>query len=179
MRVLPGVTPLQSVCAALASRSALVVLDNCEHLLEASAQVAVALLDAGPDVQVLATSRAPLGSVARATGGSPRCRCPRSGSRRRSTPSSQSDAVQLFIERASKVRPNFAVTNDNAPAVAQICADLDGIPLAIELAAARVRMLSVQQISAGLADRFHLAYRRRAQRAAAPANAARIGRLEP
>jgi predicted ATPase/DNA-binding CsgD family transcriptional regulator len=156
VRVLPGATPLQSVCAALASSSALVVLDNCEHLLEASAEVAVAMLDAGPEVQVLATSRAPLG-----VGGESDWRVPPMWlpAERDSAPIealAQSDAAQLFIQRASKVRPNFALTSDNARAVAQICADLDGIPLAIELAAARVRVLSVQQIRAGLADRFHL-----------------------
>jgi predicted ATPase/DNA-binding CsgD family transcriptional regulator len=156
VRVLPGATPLQSVSAALASRSALVVLDNCEHMLEASAQAAVALLDAGPKVQVLATSRAPLG-----VGGESDWRV--SGMSLRAEADSapvdavvQSDAAQLFIQRASSVRPSFTITNDNAPAVAQICADLDGIPLAIELAAARIRVLSVQQISAGLADRFRL-----------------------
>src|SRR5207244_426470 len=68
----------------------------------------------------------------------------------------QSDAVHLFIERARMARPNLAVTNDNAPAVTQICHALDGLPLAIELAAARVRMLSVEQIAVGLSDRFHL-----------------------
>jgi predicted ATPase len=69
---------------------------------------------------------------------------------------SHADAVRLFIERAVQVQPGFTVTNRNAPAVAQICHDLDGIPLAIELAAARVRLLSVEQIAAGLADRFQL-----------------------
>ena len=66
------------------------------------------------------------------------------------------DAVALFVERARQARPNFAVTNENAPAVAEICAQLDGIPLAIELAAARVRVLSPEQIRAGLDDRFRL-----------------------
>ena len=156
VRVLPGATPLQSVCAELASRSALVVLDNCEHLLEASAQVAVALLDAGPQVQVLATSRAPLRVGGESDWRVPAMSLPAAGQSAPIDSLVQSDAVQLFIQRAAKVRPNFAITNDNAPAVARICADLDGIPLAIELAAARIRVLSVQQISAGLADRFHL-----------------------
>ena len=156
VRVLPGATPLQSVCAGLASRSALVVLDNCEHLVEGSAQAAVALLDAGPRVKVLATSRTPLG-----VGGESDWRVPPLSlpTERESAPIDalvRSDAVQLFIERASKVRPSFGITNDNASAVARTCADLDGIPLALELAAARIRVLSVQQISVGLADRFHL-----------------------
>ncbi len=82
-----------------------------------------------------------------------RCRCHPSRHPKRF---SDSDAVRLFIERAVKVRPNFAVSDDSAPHVARICQDLDGIPLAIELAAARVRVLSVERIAAELADRFHL-----------------------
>ncbi|MHB8690034.1 MAG: ATP-binding protein [Solirubrobacteraceae bacterium] len=155
-RTLPGASALQSVCAHLAHRSALVVLDNCEHLLEACMHATLALLESGPEVKVLATSRAPLG-----LGGETDWRVPAlSLAAARTTEPidavTQSDAVRLFIERAIKVRSNFAVTNENAPAVAQICSDVDGIPLAIELAAARVRVLSVEQIAGGLADRFHL-----------------------
>jgi predicted ATPase/DNA-binding CsgD family transcriptional regulator len=156
VRVLPGATPLQSVCAALASRSALVVLDNCEHLLEASAHAAVTLLDAAPQVQVLATSRAPLGVGGESAWRVPAMSLPAGPDSAPVDALVQSDAVQLFFQRAAKVRANFTITNDNAAAVARICADLDGIPLAIELAAARIPVLSVQQVSAGLADRFHL-----------------------
>jgi predicted ATPase/class 3 adenylate cyclase/DNA-binding CsgD family transcriptional regulator len=152
----PGRNALEAAVDHLAGDRALVVLDNCEHLLEAAAGVAESLLQGCPEVTVLATSRVPLG-----VGGEAHWRVPSLSlpAERGSAPVealTQYDAVRLFIERAVKVRPNFAVTNANAPAVAQICRDLDGIPLAIELAAARVRMLSPGQIAAGLDDRFRL-----------------------
>jgi predicted ATPase/class 3 adenylate cyclase/DNA-binding CsgD family transcriptional regulator len=156
VHALPGATALQSVCAHLEQRSALVVLDNCEHLLETCAHVAAALLETGPEVTVLATSRAPLGLGGETDWRVPALTLPTDRPGQPIEALAQSDAVQLFIQRAMKVRPNFVVTNDNAPAVAQLCSDLDGIPLAIELAAARVRVLSVEQITAGLGDRFHM-----------------------
>ncbi len=142
VRPLPGRTPVEAAVFDLAARRALVLLDNCEHVLEPCRQLAGALLRGCPDVTVVATSREPLG-----VGGETTWRVPSLG---------HSDAERLFIERAAKVRPNFAVTDESAPRVAQICQDLDGIPLAIELAAARVRVLSVERIAAELADRFHL-----------------------
>jgi predicted ATPase len=156
VKPLPGVTSLQAVCGALAQRRALVVLDNCEHLLEACAEAATALLESCPGIDVLATSRAPLGLPGESAWRVPALALPEAPAREPVESLSQYDAVKLFIERAAKVRSNFVITNDNAPAVAQICSDVDGIPLAIELAAARVRMLSLEQIAAGLADRFHL-----------------------
>lgn len=156
VRPLPGRTALEAAVDQLAARRALVVLDNCEHVLNAAADVAEALLHGCPQVAVLATSRAPLG-----VGGETDWRVPSLSLPAERAPApidavAQSDAVRLFIERAAKVRPNFAVTAANAPAIAQICHDLDGIPLAIELAAARVRVLSPDQIAAGLGDRFRL-----------------------
>jgi predicted ATPase/class 3 adenylate cyclase/DNA-binding CsgD family transcriptional regulator len=153
---LPGQSSLQAAVARLADAQALVVLDNCEHLLESCAETADALLRGCPGVTVLATSRAPLG-----VGGETHWRVPSLSlpSELQAEPVdaiAQSDAVRLFIERALKVRPNFAVDATNAPAIAQICHDLDGIPLAIELAAARVRVLGVDQVAAGLGDRFRL-----------------------
>lgn len=142
VRPLPGRTPVEAAVLHLAERRALVLLDNCEHVVETCRHLADALLRGCPDVTVVATSREPLG-----LGGETTWRVP---SLRRS------DAAGLFIERAVKVRPNFAVTDDSASHVAEICQDLDGIPLAIELAAARVRVLSVERIAAELADRFHL-----------------------
>jgi len=156
VKPLPGMTSLRAVCGTLAQRRTLVVLDNCEHLLEACAEAATALLESCPGVEVLATSRAPLGVAGESAWRVPPLAVPEAPAREPVESLSQYDAVKLFIERAGKVRSNFVVTNDNAPAVAQICSDLDGIPLAIELAAARVRMLSLEQIAAGLADRFHL-----------------------
>src|SRR5829696_2920369 len=156
VRPLPGMTSLQAVCGALVRARALVVLDNCEHLLEACAEAARALLESCRNLKVLAASRAPLGLPGESDWRVPPLALPEEPGHQPVESLSQYDAVKLFIERAMKARSNFAVTNDNAPAVAQICSDLDGIPLTIELAAARIRMLSLEQIAAGLADRFHL-----------------------
>ncbi len=156
VRPLPGQTAADAVVAHLAARRALLVLDNCEHLLAACAELTDALLRGCPDVTVLATSREPLGLPGETSWRVPSLSLPRAPAGETIQSLAQSDAVRLFVERAVQVRPNFAVTNETAPAVAQICHDLDGIPLAIELAAARVRMLAPEQIAAGLADRFRL-----------------------
>jgi predicted ATPase/class 3 adenylate cyclase len=152
----PGRSALEAAVDHLAGRRSLVVLDNCEHVLESAAGVVEALLRGCPEVTVLATSRAPLGVGGEADWRVPSLSLPADKAPETVGAVTQSDAVRLFIERAAKVRPNFAVTNANAPAVARICHDLDGIPLALELAAARVRVLSPDQIAAGLGDRFRL-----------------------
>ena len=156
VRPMPGQTPRDAVLAHIADTPTLVVLDNCEHLLDAAADVAEALLRACSNALVLATSRAGLGVAGETLWRVPSLSLPVERDSTAVDSLAQSDAVRLFIERALKVRPNFAVTNENAPAVAQLCHDLDGIPLAIELAAARSRMLTVEQIAAGLSDRFRL-----------------------
>ncbi|MDX6502968.1 MAG: hypothetical protein QOE29_93, partial [Gaiellaceae bacterium] len=156
VRPVLGQTALEAATAHLSSRRALVVLDNCEHMLDATAAIAEALLHACPEVTVLATSRAPLGVAGETDWRVPSLSLPTELQLEAVDAVNQSDAVRLFIERALKVRPNFGVTTANAPAIAQICHDLDGIPLAIELAAARVRVLSPEQIAAGLSDRFRL-----------------------
>jgi predicted ATPase/class 3 adenylate cyclase/DNA-binding CsgD family transcriptional regulator len=152
-----GMTATEASCRHLCERRALVVLDNCEHVLAGCLELVERLLYECPQLRVLATSRTPLG-----VGGETDWRVP-SLSLPPPEPAGellellgQSDAARLFIERARKARPTFAVNNDCAAAVAQICHALDGLPLAIELAAARVRMLSVDQIVKGLSDRFHL-----------------------
>ncbi|WP_328404598.1 BTAD domain-containing putative transcriptional regulator [Nocardia sp. NBC_00403] len=131
---------------------ALLILDNCEHLIEAVAELADRLLGACPQLRILATSREPL-----AIGGEnlhPLAALP--------WPADSMDdpaeypAVRLFVERARAVRPGFAIDEANSGAVVEICRRLDGIALAIELAAARMRALSVQQIAAKLDDRFAL-----------------------
>ncbi len=159
VRPLPGLTALEASCAHLSAATALIVVDNCEHLLAACAEMTEALLRGCRDVVVIATSRTQLGIAGETDWRVPSLSLP-PPDREREYESletvSQFDAVRLFIERARKARPNFAVSNANAPAVAQVCQELDGLPLAIELAAARVRMLSVEQIAAGLGDRFHL-----------------------
>ena len=156
VRPLRGRTHLEAAVAALAGDSVLFVLDNCEHLAEATAEVAEALLRGCPGVAVLATSRVPLGVPGETDWQVPSLSLPGGGDTTTPAAVNTSDAGALFVERAVKVRPSFALTAANAPAVAGICRELDGIPLAIELAAARVRMLSVEQISAELSDRFRL-----------------------
>jgi predicted ATPase len=157
VRPLPGMTALQASCAHLSERRALVLLDNCEHLLAACAEATEALLHGCPSVTVIATSRTPLAVAGETDWRVPSLSLPGPEPEREAIQAlDQSDAVRLFIERARKARPNFAVSNENAPEVVRICQGLDGLPLAIELAAARVRMLSVEQIAAGLGDRFHL-----------------------
>lgn len=153
---LPGVMPLAAASAHLAERRALVILDNCEHLLAAVAEAVDELARACPQLTLLMTSRAPLGVEGEHAWRVPSLALPGRHEPETVEVLSQADAVRLFLDRARQVRPNFAITNENAPAVAQICHDLDGIPLAIELAAARVRVLAVEQIAAGLTDRFRL-----------------------
>jgi non-specific serine/threonine protein kinase len=141
---------------ALRPRRLLLVLDNCEHLVQASAELAHALLRACPGVSVLATSREPLGIAGETTRRVPSLACPDA----RSLPTPERvrgyEAARLFVERAAAAGGDFGLSARNAAAVAQICERLDGIPLALELAAARTRALSVEQIAARLDDRFRL-----------------------
>lgn len=156
LREVPGCSLLETLIQYLRVRCALVVLDNCEHLLVACAQLADALLRACPSLTILATSRARLGVPGEVIWRVPSMSLPVKPWRGPSDALRKSDAVLLFLDRARAVRPDFAITAANAPAVARICQDLDGIPLAIELAAARVRMLAPEQISHALGDRFAL-----------------------
>ena len=140
----------------LRDRRSLIVLDNCEHLIDASAKVTDILLNAAPDLKILASSREALGVRGELSYPVPSLSSPDINNLPVAEKLSQYEAVRLFIDRASLVSPNFIVDKDNAPFIAQICHRLDGIPLAIELAAARVKMLSVEQISNRLDDRFRL-----------------------
>ncbi len=150
-----GLPLLATLTEALRERRALLVLDNCEHLVQACAELVEALLSACPDLRILATSREPLGLAGEVT-----WRVPSLGLPKPPPPPveelSKYEAVRLFIERAVAARPDFEVTATNAPAVAEVCWRLDGIPLGIELAAAWVRTLSVEQLAARLDDRFQL-----------------------
>ena len=152
----PGSSALQRLTAHLATREVLVVLDNCEHLVDACAALTDAMLRTCPGVAVLATSREALGVEGEVTWKVPPLTLPAKGAPCPLESLGSYDAVRLFVDRAVKARPNFAVNNATAPVVAEICARLDGIPLAIELAAARARVLTPQQILTGLEDRFHL-----------------------
>ena len=137
-------------------RTLLLVLDNCEHLLVACAQLAKDLLQGGRKLALVATSREPLHVPGEAAFPLPPLPAPDL----RSDPSPDAlheiASVRLFLDRATEARPDFALTRENAAAVARICHDLDGIPLAIELAAARARSMSVDTIAAHLTDRFAL-----------------------
>jgi predicted ATPase/DNA-binding CsgD family transcriptional regulator len=137
-------------------RRALLVLDNCEHLRAACRELVETLLRAGDNVRILATSREALGAEGEVTYRVPSLRLPDAGETHAAARLAEYDAIRLFAERAALARPEFVLTDHNAGTVAQICRRLDGLPLAIELAAARVRMLSVEQIAARLDDRFRL-----------------------
>ncbi|GAA1956411.1 helix-turn-helix transcriptional regulator [Amycolatopsis minnesotensis] len=137
--------PLASTVSHLRDRKTLLCLDNCEHVLDEAAEIAGALLRSCPEVTVLTTSREPLGVP---------------GETLWRVPTLDADeAVALFAERASAVRPSFTVDSSGAAAVRTMCARLDGIPLALELAAAWLRTLTPQQIESGLDDRFALLVR--------------------
>ncbi|MSP12497.1 MAG: adenylate/guanylate cyclase domain-containing protein, partial [Chloroflexi bacterium] len=140
----------------LRAKHLLLILDNCEHLVAACIQVAEALLRACPHLKMLATSREALGITGESIFHVPSLPLPDPLRLPPVETLTQYEAIRLFIDRAVAVKSDFTVTNANAPAVAQICHRLDGIPLAIELAAARVRALSVEQISKRLDDRFRL-----------------------
>ncbi len=147
---------LARLIAYLQPKKLLLILDNCEHLVEPCAQLAEALLRACPDLRIVATSRGALGITGETVWRVPSLSLP---DPRRLPPTEnlmQYEAVRLFVERAIAASPTFSLTDQNAPAVVQICYRLDGIPLAIELAAARVKVLSVEQIAARLDDRFRL-----------------------
>ena len=152
----PNKTPLEILKEYLHEKKVLIVLDNCEHLVTASAKVANTLLSAASNLKVLASSREALGVKGELSYPVPSLSLPDVKHLPSIEQLSQYEAVRLFIDRALLVAPHFAVDKDNAPFIAQICFRLDGIPLAIELAAARVKMLSVEQISKRLDDRFRL-----------------------
>jgi predicted ATPase/class 3 adenylate cyclase/DNA-binding CsgD family transcriptional regulator len=139
----PGRSTMDTLTRFIAGRQMLVVLDNCEHLLDASAALVNALLGAAASLTLLTTSREPIGVAGEVSWRVPSL-------------SLADEAVELFSDRARHVRPGFAVTEGDASVVAEICTRLDGLPLAIELAAARVRALSLAEILDSLHDRFRL-----------------------
>ncbi|MGP4027097.1 LuxR C-terminal-related transcriptional regulator [Actinomadura sp. 3N407] len=148
--------PMEVLVERLRDRRALVILDNCEHLLDECAILAETLLRSAPELRILATSRHVLGIVGEQTLSVPTLSLHGLGPRAAARTPATSDAVQLFTERARAVLPGFAVTEANREAVELICRRLDGLPLAIELAAVRLRVLSVQQLLDRLDDRFRL-----------------------
>jgi predicted ATPase/DNA-binding CsgD family transcriptional regulator len=137
-----GTSLATAVGRHVARRRALGVLDNCEHLVAAAAEVAADLLAASPELRVIATSREPLGVGGELTWALP--------------PLSEADAMELFSDRARQARPDFTLRERDVPAVRSICRRLDGLPLAIELAATRTRAFAPADIAARLRDRLEL-----------------------
>jgi predicted ATPase/DNA-binding SARP family transcriptional activator len=138
----PGLAATQVLVDAFASRQTLLVLDNCEHLATACAGLVAALLRACPRLCILATSREPLGVADETVWVTP--------------PLAPDEAADLFMVRATAVLPNFGASPPHQRAIAHICQQLEGLPLAIELAAARLKVLSAEQIAARLDNAFHL-----------------------
>ena len=150
----PGRPLVQTLCAHLKSQKALFVIDNCEHLISACAHLANALLQAAPGVRIIATSREALHVPGEQTYPVLPLAVPDRSDRLESL--LRSDAVQLFLDRARSHKPDFALTEKMAPAMAELIARLEGIPLALELAAARLRSMSIDDINLRLKDRFKL-----------------------
>jgi predicted ATPase len=132
----------QTLLDRVAAAETVLVLDNCEHVLDGVADLATRLLDGAAPLRILATSQAPLGIDGEAV--------------HALDPLPLPDSVTLFADRAASMRRQFALDDDTATTVEAVCRSLDGLPLAIELAAARVRSLSVQEIARRLDDRFAL-----------------------
>lgn len=144
-------TSVVRLADVIGARPFLLVLDNCEHLVSACAELADALLRRCPALRVIVTSREALGVSGETAWLIPPLSLPASNAG-----ADASEAVQLFVERARAVLPGFELTSDNRDAVSQICRRLDGMPLAVELAAARLRVLTPDQITGRLDDRFRL-----------------------
>jgi predicted ATPase/DNA-binding NarL/FixJ family response regulator len=148
--------PVEQLVEHLAGRRALLVLDNCEHLLPACAVLADRLLGGCPGLKILATSREPLLLEGETLFAVPPLPVPGPGSGSRLAEVERCESVALFAARARAVAPDFALTQDDADVVAELCRRLDGLPLALELAAARVRVLSPAQILQRLTKRYAL-----------------------
>jgi predicted ATPase/class 3 adenylate cyclase len=173
----PQQPPITALAEALRTQALLLLLDNCEHVLASCADLCDALLRNCPNLRILATSREALGLTGEQTYRVPSLSLPAIGvqvfrcsgvqdepegppehpnTRTPEHPLLQYEAIRLFVDRATLMQPAFALTSANAAAVVQVCRRLDGIPLAIELAAARVRAMRVEQIATRLDDQFRL-----------------------
>ncbi len=155
LREAPGLSLADQVADFLRSKQTLVILDNCEHLVADCAQLAEQLLRACPALKILASSREGLGIAGETVFPLQSLSLPEAVSAPLES-LARSEAVQLFVARAAAVQPRFALTEQNASAIVQICQRLDGIPLALELAAARCAVFTPEQIAARLDDRFRL-----------------------
>jgi non-specific serine/threonine protein kinase len=157
-----GRAPMDGLADHLRDKTLLLVLDNCEHVVAAAAELVDALLRNCPALRVLTTSREPLGIAGETTWRVPSLSLPPPSAAGEEASDHlvedlvRYEAVRLFVDRAHAARPDLALSEHNAPALAELCRRLDGIPLALELAAARVRVFSVEQLAARLDDRFRL-----------------------
>jgi predicted ATPase/DNA-binding SARP family transcriptional activator len=147
---------METLKTHLKSKGLLLVLDNCEHLIEACAQTVEGLLAACPKLKILATSRERLDLFNETTWNVPSLPLPEMQQALSLKQLKEFASIQLFVERARNVKSDFVLTEQNASSIAQICNRLDGIPLAIELASARIKLLSVDEIASRLSDRFSL-----------------------
>lgn len=152
----PGIPTIDTISASLRSRQVLLVLDNCEHLIAACADLADALIRSCPRLTVVATSREGLNVPGEALMPVPSLRVPVGDRLPPVDELREYEAVNLFVDRCTSYQPAFELTEENAADVVRICRRLDGVPLALELAAARVRVLSVGQVATRLDDRFRL-----------------------
>ena len=149
-------TPEETLADHLKDKEILIVLDNCEQIIESCAKLAENLLLKCPKLKVIATSREGLNCIGEQTYRIPPLTLPDPNHKYTPEQLTQYESVRLFIERALAVNPKFRVTNENAPALVGVCSRLDGVPLALELAAARTKVLSVEKIFERLDDRFNL-----------------------
>ena len=156
LREVRGRSLLAALLDYLRAKELLLILDNCEHLVAACAEFAETCLRSCPRLRILATSREPLGVPGETVWRVPSLSLPAAQGGPSVDHLMQYEAVRLFIERSAAIQPSFALTPENAEAVGAVCRRLDGIPLAIELAAARLRVLSPGQIAARLDERFNL-----------------------
>jgi predicted ATPase/DNA-binding XRE family transcriptional regulator len=152
----PGQSLIETLSAYLHSRDLLLVFDNCEHLIAECAQAADTLLQACPQLHILATSREPLNIIGEEQYYVPCLSLPVEAAGTPVERLDQSEAMRLFVDRGALVNSTFALTAENSLLIAEICRRLDGMPLAIELAAARLKALTVQDIAERLDDRFNL-----------------------
>lgn len=151
-----GKTPVQTLNDFLKGKELLLILDNCEHVIGGAAMLAELLLKNHPKLRIIATSRETLNCNGELKFKVPTLPVPEQGMHFSPEELARFDSVRLFIERALAVNPSFRVNDKNAPSLAEICRRLDGIPLAIELAAARTKVMSIEKIHERLDDRFSL-----------------------
>jgi len=152
----PQQTFAEAIASELSTAQLLLVLDNCEHLIEAAAELTDSVLRAAPEVRILATSREGLGVPGESVWRVPSLSLPDAAAAANPETLLTFEAPRLFVDRAHAVDATFTVTPESATTLAEICRRLDGIPLALELAAARLNVLSLEQISVRLKDRFRL-----------------------